>query len=1454
MSLGDGDKKDIRQRAMEFLEHGVLGCCPETKAALGKTVGDTNTQKQPENRLPNIVNDSGYRYDPNTKYKPGMVLELFPTHQSREALHGQPNFGWIEGDQKPATAEEMAESLRKMLKGPRVVQEVWEVDKDGNPTKLVRTSDKRDMGDESPDGEMEGKGLGRTLREMNPGNTLIARAAKKFGVWIDELGKFRCPPGTPQANQFTDEFGSTCFAVSASQIANAIQEGFASRGGRFRMPRWKNNLPFYYDEWGNPIRNIDVLEGRQDYFRVFNDSKSRVRARIIEMQENVDDLLRISEITESSDDNRDLRALLRKLGVSVEGLSVGQIWSRMSQREKDELAQMGITRQSLEKTERGFLMKYAELGITDPEQLSKISKIQVGTWKDGREASTNLDSETLTGAIKDVKYAVGYDPLRMAFNAATQVEEVLENQRLGMRVLGAASEEEAASMMHGFITNEYIWAGGMTASLGEDRFLAKGIHTGIHEFSHTVQMDLFIEKMVEKYGSSQSISKLANKELLGLMIDIGDGADLDALGLVQSDLDKVAYLGGKYGRDAYAGSGGTNELWKIETSAELYALREMGVIEGDDVDAALSWMDASGTSRSAKMRSAGKKKNRKALEKALTKPLTRDDGRRDHPDSPPPPKPQRPRRVRSAREANSIGTEMREAAIGKLEKHEREALERIGDPRTRQVISLLDPREMSDAVLSIDAGHKFARKYGAELDEIDVSGVSSLSRVAYDPKRKRLYVTFKGLEGKDGRTFYYRNVFPETVLELIKSDKKGKAINDIKRAHDKPVRVDRIPLKVDPKSLDDADIAAQVQFSLIPTLTAMDKSEIGREMRVVIPVGRDKSGNVDISGITAARIYHDGIRVGDDEMVLSLPAYARGVPFVAGDFDRETTGSMTMMMLPPMRVTVLDDASGRRAELHDQEQSDTTLNRIVDQFPSGGDAKTGKVLESSRRKVEQVVASHNAMGEGSGRLPDGSTTPISAKRIRTRNADIHERQKRRRSSPTKPTKQYRDTVVGTGFSSIGKIETPEERSFGRMSSHASVMPGIRNDASVDPEIRRIIGNADDRQISKMIEAAANDFHDGIDRRPRLRVSDEELRKIVSDGGRHYKPSGYYSAAEKAYQALIGIHPDTDDIDRPVSGYVVHPNQDASARNAMRRRGMQVGDAPIEWPNGSNPHGDVDSDGEIEIVLKPEVSGRTAYGFGYGIGERTRPVWMNSSDYSAVADALVHVNADTDADASRARMLNALSAMIDGNYGYFTDTESVKPVATSQNERTEDFLRRAGEQAKSSKPQRLGAHIMGGFVSEEIAEIRYPWSRIAKSASDVDISDVVNKEPVSDRLRRLGFTDEEIEYFYKVNGDRSLDYISSATMSSLREYRKALQVRQEYRDVGIPDVVFAHPAGFDPLDVESYSPNAAPGSNPEDALAKAINEEVDALVEKMLKQVRKTRGKLWEMRPKAGAAA
>jgi hypothetical protein len=81
--------------------------------------------------------------------------------------------------------------------------------------------------------------LGPTLKDNDALQSVGMRAARAAGVIVDSAGKLRCPPGTPNANQFTDMQMSNCLVPSAetlaAQAANAVQrfvDGFKFKKGR----------------------------------------------------------------------------------------------------------------------------------------------------------------------------------------------------------------------------------------------------------------------------------------------------------------------------------------------------------------------------------------------------------------------------------------------------------------------------------------------------------------------------------------------------------------------------------------------------------------------------------------------------------------------------------------------------------------------------------------------------------------------------------------------------------------------------------------------------------------------------------------------------------------------------------------------------------------------------------------------------------------------------------------------------------------------------------------------------------------------------------------------------------------------------------------------------------------------------------------------------------------------
>lgn len=64
--------------------------------------------------------------------------------------------------------------------------------------------------------------LGPTIKDRPDLDSVGARAARAAGVIVDAAGKLRCPPGTPNANQFTDMQMSNCLIPSAETAAKEV--------------------------------------------------------------------------------------------------------------------------------------------------------------------------------------------------------------------------------------------------------------------------------------------------------------------------------------------------------------------------------------------------------------------------------------------------------------------------------------------------------------------------------------------------------------------------------------------------------------------------------------------------------------------------------------------------------------------------------------------------------------------------------------------------------------------------------------------------------------------------------------------------------------------------------------------------------------------------------------------------------------------------------------------------------------------------------------------------------------------------------------------------------------------------------------------------------------------------------------------------------------------------------
>ncbi len=141
-------------------------------------------------------------FDPKAKPKKGQYFETRARKINQDGQMGDvPNFGWLDPIKTVEPKNLVSRSKTVIAADKRVA--IRKVPARKNP----RT------------GAMEKKALGTTIGRTT-GNIGQA-AARAVGIIVDGNGKFRCPPGVPAANQFTDEVGSNCFDFSPL-IARAL--------------------------------------------------------------------------------------------------------------------------------------------------------------------------------------------------------------------------------------------------------------------------------------------------------------------------------------------------------------------------------------------------------------------------------------------------------------------------------------------------------------------------------------------------------------------------------------------------------------------------------------------------------------------------------------------------------------------------------------------------------------------------------------------------------------------------------------------------------------------------------------------------------------------------------------------------------------------------------------------------------------------------------------------------------------------------------------------------------------------------------------------------------------------------------------------------------------------------------------------------------------------------------
>jgi hypothetical protein len=656
-------------------------------------------------------NEYGYRWEKSATWEPGSRLVISPSFKSREGMGTEPNVGWIKPDKN--APKNFAETLERIRSKPTIKLSKYKVNPKTDEvipdseqvidpfgiTAGLSYEEKQKAIQKYKGNLIEKKMLpGRSLESRVPGGSLLSRAAAVFGILRDENNKFRCPPGTPAANQFTDATGSNCFGFSPSRFARFAARQAAKLTAEGEYQGLRNNARsffnfLYNDQYSAEARGVadPALLGRSVYWDSISGDRFKPPSwREIEVPGNLrmfkngavrgqDDIARqkasVARIVESlgidpADPDASLKAAqaLRKmwedtggaagwdleiLNVSGDGAAllddfeIKQFmearlqsvpgWGALSKEERDRLLLSDIGR--YKETQKAMFDTLLDLFSKDPAGMRSIGRIEYNFFSDD-EAGTSLyrDAPKLVQALNpdgtprldrdgnpvmrkvpgEMRTAIHINMAEILSNQESMLPDMRPDQRLAISAVGARSEAEGRLAVADFLINADYASRGMAGLL--DGVYSFSSHIMLHESAHHKQAQLFQEKIMSEIADKgfitvpvirdgvkigernvDSIYKLSGDDLMAIMTDTADSINLDSLNDAMERIKAIAPLAGSYPRDTYIEG---SEVWALEASAELWALRERGIIYGEDIDAALEWMDSASFAAAARERAS----------------------------------------------------------------------------------------------------------------------------------------------------------------------------------------------------------------------------------------------------------------------------------------------------------------------------------------------------------------------------------------------------------------------------------------------------------------------------------------------------------------------------------------------------------------------------------------------------------------------------------------------------------------------------------------------------------------------------------------------------------------------------------------------------------------------------------------------------------------------------------
>jgi len=269
-----------------------------------------------------------------------------------------------------------------------------------------------------------------------------------------------------------------------------------------------------------------------------------------------------------------------------------------------------------------------------------------------------------------------------------------------------------------------------------------------------------------------------------------------------------------------------------------------------------------------------------------------------------------------------------------------------------------------------------------------------------------------------------------------------------------------------------------------------------------------------------------------------------------------------------------------------------------------------------------------------------------------------------------------------------------------------LLDGDESYQDMHPDVKNLVLNSTDDELLKIIEAQAVEFHRGVDKRVRVRVPNDRLASIIKDG-RYKSTHEVYSTQSGPdfrgrYEMSLGYPPDVDPSTRPVSGYAVHPDWEQASVEMFEKK---YGRKPTEFEQVTQFAGPVGAYGRIEVILRPEVSGRSAYGEGDSLSTELLPARFDSDDPREIMKAQFS-QGGRELSKNEGMALGLLKSRVVGNFTDIASPWAGKKDSFTDTEGTDfDFAR------KGSYHEAL---VAGGFDLEDIEEVKIPYESLGHS--------------------------------------------------------------------------------------------------------------------------------------------